>query len=76
MRELHVFLCKLQECSDERIMPLLSSLVCCVFDHLITTFVHSRYDYSLYFLSKQKILTKHFLTKKKNELNIAATQNL
>ena len=35
------------------------SLVCPAFDHLITTFAHARYGYSLYFLSKQKILTKH-----------------
>ena len=33
-----------------------SSLVCCVFDHLITTFAHAYYGYSLYmyfYLSKK-----------------------
>ena len=38
---------------------LLYSLVCPAFNHLITTFAHAHYGYSLYFLSKQKILTKH-----------------
>ena len=32
---------------------------------LITIFAHARYGYSLYFLSKQKILTKHLLQRKK-----------
>ena len=31
------------------------SLICCVFDHLITTFAHAHHGYSLYFLSKQKM---------------------
>ena len=35
------------------------SLVCPAFDHLITIFAHARYGYFLYFLSRQKILTKH-----------------
>ena len=35
------------------------SLVCCVFDHLITTFAHARYATPYIFLFKQKILTKH-----------------